>query len=105
MNMHTDMQFRADSSGTFRITGKLDISVAEALKQALTDCLEQHPAIALDLSGVEECGTAALQLLYSARSSAALARKPFRITGVSPAVEKASAALGLRVESPSSDGQ
>ncbi len=105
MSMNSDMQIHVDSDGTFRIAGRLDTSVAEALRNALVTCLQKHPAVALDLSGVEECGTAAVQLIYSARSSAAQAGKSFRITRVSAAVEKASTALGLRVENSAGDVQ
>ena len=56
----------AEASGILKISGTLDINVADELRTALLDfiCTASRPVV--DLSEVEECDTAALQVLCSA---------------------------------------
>ncbi len=86
-----------EPGGVWKIAGDLDIGAAEALRQALLDALQRNSSVTIDLTGVETCDTAALQLLYAARLSARQARRSFRVAGMSAAVLEAGAALGLPV--------
>jgi anti-anti-sigma factor len=84
-----------NESGTvLRIQGSLDIAVAEEFHKALRNFLRaaEHPV--LDLSAVDSCDTAALQLLWAARKSA----KPLRFMGLSSAIAESAAALGLPLQ-------
>jgi anti-anti-sigma regulatory factor len=49
----------------------------------------------VDLSGVDSCDAAALQLLCAAKLSASRLRKTFRVVSLSPAVLETCAAIGL----------
>ena len=79
-----------EDNGVHKILGTLDIDTASALRQALLDCMIHKPAIEVNLSGIEACDTAALQVLVAGRSNGSL-----QITGSSPAVTEIAAALGL----------
>jgi len=81
-----------------KISGEQTIHTADELHKALSDALHQSPAVVVDLSGVDECDTAALQLIYSLRRSAVERKQRFEITAVSPAITETAAALGLRLE-------
>ena len=93
------MQLTQTQDGdVLKIAGTLDISVADSLREALTNSFHRYGVIRVDLSDVETCDTAALQLLYSARQSAARDQAIFQITALSPAIAKTIAALGLQVD-------
>jgi len=81
-----------------KISGEQTIRTAEELHKELADYLEQSSAVLLDLSDVDECDTAALQLIYSLRQAAIERKQRFEIIAVSPAVTETAAALGLRLE-------
>ncbi len=87
-----------EKSGLLTICGRVDISTADELRDGLRAHEAKHPEWMLDLSEVESCDVTALQLLWSARRSATEARKPFRITGCSPAIVEAASALGLCID-------
>jgi anti-anti-sigma regulatory factor len=74
--------------GLLRISGNLDIDEADSLREALlaADLSE------LDLSEVEGCDAAGLQVLLAA------AGKSFQITAISNAVTQMAIALGLSLE-------
>jgi anti-anti-sigma regulatory factor len=82
-----------DDAGVLTLAGKLDISIADELRTALRAHLAQYPAPALDLSQVEKCDAAVLQLLWSAQRTS-----PVRIAGCCPAVKEAAVALGLSLQ-------
>jgi anti-anti-sigma regulatory factor len=82
-------------SGVLRLAGALEIGAAEELHRGMTEYFRGGPKFALDLSDVEECDTAALQLICSLRNSAGQAREPFQVIAASPAVLETCAALGL----------
>jgi anti-anti-sigma factor len=90
------MQITKDQSGVvLNIAGTLDISVAEELRDALVEFIEASSKPVVDLSGVDGCDTAALQLLCSAQKTAERCNKLFEVAAVSTAIENASAILGL----------
>lgn len=78
-----------------RIVGALEIGVAEELHRALRDLVGGDSMPVVDLSEVDACDTAALQLLCSARKTAESEGKTFKLGGVSDPIRNASAALGL----------
>jgi anti-sigma B factor antagonist len=84
-----------DISGALRISGRMDIAAAGALRKALANSIQGQQQTVVDLSGVEACDAAGLQLLCAAKKTAAAAGVSFRLVDVSPAVLEASAALGL----------
>lgn len=96
--------YQVQSNGQLRITGELSIKTMIALHQALSDHAGRGSDLVLDLSAVHECDTAALQLIYSLRRTAAEGRKCFRIADASPEIEEIAAGLGLRIKELHSDG-
>jgi len=89
------MSSSADST-ILRLPAKLDIYSAEAIRGALLTALQAQPQLALDLSAVTECDAAGLQLLGSARRSAAAAGKLLTVTAGSTAIDSIARALGAR---------
>jgi anti-anti-sigma factor len=85
------------ASGTVSVSGTLDIDSAEPLRWALVDALAGQAAIALNLGGVEDIDTAALQVLLAARRAAAAIDKPMRWIGLAPSVAAAAAFLGFDI--------
>jgi anti-anti-sigma factor len=88
------------TTGLLRISGTLDIDGADSLREALLDCLQHQPEIAADLSAVDGCDAAALQVLLAGRGDAVAAGKLFRIVAPSDAVTQTAAALGLSLGEP-----
>jgi len=81
-----------------KITGQQTIRTADELHKAFAEYLNRGLDVVVDLSGVDECDTAALQLIYALRQSAVERKQRFHITAVSPAITGTVAALGLRIE-------
>jgi len=91
-----DMEITKDESGhLLTLAGRLDIRGADELRQALRDFTSGGADSVIDLSGVEGCDTAALQLIHSTRLTVENAGRRFELAGLSAAVREASAALGL----------
>ena len=84
-----------DSGRVLKIAGALDIGEAEELHRVLRDFLCGESSAVVDLSEVEACDTAALQLLCSARKTAARASRPLQFSGISAAVRNTASELGL----------
>lgn len=98
--MSITAQFNLDeNSAALRIQGPLTISSVEELHEVLTRYASREPNLVLDLSGVETCDAAGLQLLCSLRRSAAALGKRLRISTVSEPFTTLASALGLPVES------
>jgi anti-anti-sigma factor len=90
------VQITRDEPGhALKLAGALEIRAADELRNALRDLIAEDAAPAVDLSGVESCDTAALQLLCAAQRSSAASGKTLRVAGVSGAVREACEALGL----------
>jgi anti-anti-sigma factor len=85
------------TTGVLKISGRLDIDGASSLREALLDCFLQQPEVTTDLSEIDGCDTAALQVLLAAGQDAAAAGKAFRVIAVSPVVTDTAAALGLEL--------
>jgi anti-anti-sigma factor len=80
------------------IAGEQTIRTVDELHKALTEYLDRGPDVVLDLSEVEACDAAALQLVYALRQSAAERKQRFHLKAVSQAVCDTAAALGLSLE-------
>jgi anti-anti-sigma factor len=81
--------------GPLRAAGTLDTYAAAELRDALAQALGERAELAVDLAAVESCDFTTIQLLCSARRSAAELGKPFSVTALSEAVARACTALGL----------
>ncbi len=96
MEGQTGVQLTRDENGCLlKLAGSLDIGSAEELRKALQDSLSGGPALSLDLSELEGCDAAVLQLVCSACKTGERLSKPVRIQHLSPGVEAACAAIGL----------
>ena len=84
------MQIVKDESGVLKLSGPLEISDAVELQQALRELLDTAAKPVVDLSEVDACDTAALQLLCSARRTAELSGKPYSVRGVPDAIRQCS---------------
>jgi anti-anti-sigma regulatory factor len=80
--------------GTLRVSGSLHTTAVGPLREALLKCLSAQSEVAVDLTGVDMCDTASLQVLFACQSSAASQGKTLRVTA-SPAVRETLEALGL----------
>jgi anti-anti-sigma factor len=90
------MQMLQDQSDTsLELTGDLDIDAAVEVHKALLAYLEHHARIWLDLSKIECCDAAGVQLLVAAQRSAEAAGKPFAIIAVTEAFTTVCASLGI----------
>ena len=69
--------------------------LAEETRRAILEHLLANRELVIDLSAVEACDTAGLQLLCSAAASAAQAGKPFRLDNIPGAVLERWNGLGL----------
>lgn len=87
-----------EDAGLLTIAGSLDISHGDELREALRVHVQAHPSPSLDLSGVEACDAAILQLLWSAHRTATHEEKRLAVTAWSGAVRQAGAAVGVSFE-------
>jgi anti-anti-sigma factor len=92
-----------EDGGVLRIQGTLEIGVAAEFRETLCNRLAETSSLVLDLSGLDGCDTAAIQLLYSA-SKAADSAKRLRFVGLDGAVAGTAAALGLRIGELTAEG-
>jgi anti-anti-sigma factor len=84
-----------EHGGVLKITGDIGINVVEQLQNVLREFVRRESAPIFDLSEIETCDTAALQLLSSARKTAVHEGKQLDFVGLSNAILDASAVLGL----------
>jgi ABC-type transporter Mla MlaB component len=90
------MQVIADQCDTALIlTGALDNSTVDEVHKALLAHLEHHSRISLNLSQIESCDAAGLQLLIAMQRSAGAAAKPFAVIAPTNAFTTACANLGI----------
>jgi anti-anti-sigma factor len=80
------------------LTGDWNIGNVDDLRRLLAGCLDSGKEIVLDLSGVEGCDTAALQLVWSMRRTALQRGVGFRVAEVSRAMAEIAGSLGLSIE-------
>lgn len=88
-----DAQLEMDD-GLLVAAGTLDLYAAEALRDGLLQILEQSAEPKLQLTGVESCDVACLQLLCAAARTAAAQGTPLAVAGRGEAVEAACRLLG-----------
>jgi len=86
-----------NSTGVLKISGTLDIDTANSLREALLNCFLVQSEVAVDLSAVDECDAAGLQVLLAGQRDAACLGKIFHVHGAPAAVSATAAALGLPV--------
>jgi anti-anti-sigma factor len=87
-----------DQSGSaLHISGNLSVETAEELRAALLDVLAAASDVSLDLSAVEACDTAALQVFCSACKTAGARGKTLELVGMPDAVVRTALELGLPV--------
>ena len=87
-----------DATGVLKIAGTLDIEGANSLREALLDCFLHQSEVTLNLSEVDICDTAALQVLLAAQKRAAVIGKAFRIYEAPSSVTDTAIALGLAMD-------
>lgn len=85
----------ADSESRFTLTGGLDISAVEGLLSALMEYSGSHPAICLDLSQIQTCDAAGLQLLLALKKSAEAAGKPMALVAAPDMFTRVASQLGI----------
>jgi anti-sigma B factor antagonist len=87
---------RADDVAVVRVSGEIDMLTTPKLSTAITEQLNQHPAIlVLDLRGVAFLGSSGLAALISARQAAAEHGATLRLVSAAHAVLRPLAATGL----------
>lgn len=86
-----------NESGTLKICGELRIAEADQLRDALFAYLTQTQTLQIDLSAVESCDTAALQLFLSLRLSAEKSGKSLQLVTTSSRFKEDVMALGVTV--------
>ena len=89
------MAISVRDDGALHLQGDLHISDVEELRTVLIGRLETASELVLDLSGVDRCDTASLQLLCSVKKSAERDRKQLCISSLSPVVREVCTMTGL----------
>jgi ABC-type transporter Mla MlaB component len=87
-----------DGGSSLKISGPLQVSEADALRASLLVTAAQSQPATIDLSEVEECDTASLQLLCAARKPSPTSGRRLELRNPSEALLKISSALGLSTE-------
>lgn len=87
-------------TGVLQISGTLDIDAANGLREALLDCLLHQGEIVADISELDGCDAAGLQVLLAGRRDAMAAGKPFRFTAPSHVLAQTALALGFSIDAP-----
>jgi ABC-type transporter Mla MlaB component len=77
------------------VKGNFCISGADGWRQRFAVALEQSATVEVDLSGVEDCDAAGLQLLCSLHRTAAELGRKLELQSPAPAVESAANLIGL----------
>ena len=88
-------RFTVAASGELEIEGALDIRSADAFKEAILAKIREGSGLAIQMRGVTQCDLAALQLLYSARSSTQSAKQPFKILNPPRCLHEACVGAGI----------
>ncbi len=95
--MHFVCAYR-DVDDPLKITGEQTIRTVSELHRSLAEYIGRGLAVVLDLSEVDVCDAASLQLIVALHRSAVQRNQCFRIQAASPEVTGTAAALGLRME-------
>jgi len=83
------------TAGPARIEGPLTVCTAEALRPRLLEGITTPAGMRLDLSAVDACDCAGLQLLVATRKSALAAGRSLEFTRLSPVIRNAAQDIGL----------
>lgn len=95
------MQVIQDQSESIhKLSGSLDINTSDEVRKILLEYLGEHASISVDLSQIEGCDAAGVQLLLALEKSAKSAGKPFAIVASSEAFDRDCAGLGVSIASP-----
>ena len=86
------------TTGALKISGALDIDAADPLREALLECFLHQPEVVADLSEVDACDAAALQVLLAGHRDAASLGKAFHLIAASSCVVETATALGLTID-------
>lgn len=81
------LTIQTGEGGQVSIEGEMNIYNASALKDGLMNAIKGSNGVLLDLSGVSEMDSAGLQVVLLAWREAGRRTVPFRLTGMSGAVE------------------
>ncbi len=81
-----------------KIDGEMTIEAAASLHKSLVVYFDGYDDLILELAHVEKCDAAGVQLILSARKTAALMNKTFTVANVSLAVIEGFARSGLQPE-------
>ena len=92
------MEIIRQQNGVLQFRGDLHVSEAESFQKALLAELSENNAFTLDLSQVNSCDAASLQLFFALRKSAEQSGKAVGISAPSMALRETSAILGLSLE-------
>jgi len=93
------MQIVQDQRYTsLELAGILDINTTEEVHKALLAHFERHDRISLDLSQIESCDAAGVQLLLAAQRSGEASGKSFGVVGATDTFTAVCAALGIPSE-------
>lgn len=87
-----------DGYAEFRMNGAMTIYEAASIRNAFLESFESFDGIVVDLQGVTECDIAGLQLILSAKKTAANRKKKFEAYGASDAVIDAISRAGLETD-------
>lgn len=80
-----------------KLEGVLDIGASAELRQALREFLAGAESLSIELSGVEACDCAGIQLLCSVRKTAGRGGRQLPFTAIPDPVTETAAALGLSI--------
>lgn len=89
-----------EEKGLIKIGGALDIGEVGVLRDALIRLGAEQRPLVLDLSAVESCDTAAVQLLYSLFQAGAQSNQTVSIVAFSTAVIDTASSVGLAIQHP-----
>jgi len=90
------MQIHQDQRDTpLELAGVLDINTVAEVCKSLLEHLEHQARASLDLSQIESCDAAGIQLLFAMQRSAKAAGKPFAIVAATDVFTTTCAALGI----------
>ncbi len=81
-----------------KIKGELTVYESEIVRDELLICMSESDSLALDLDNVNECDTAGIQLLCSAKKTAEKSGKYFSLSTISEVVREAAIRIGLNPE-------
>lgn len=99
MQIHIE---QPSSPGPLSIAGSISLHTAEAFHEALRQRVTSEASVTLDLTGVDECDLAGVQLLCSARKTAFEAGKPWK-ADLAPVIVNICESLGIPAGSISGD--